>query len=147
MNKHREPPNSEAHQNPKHSNRSTSKSNADLSTPKAATHRHIRWADNPQWTDCLVAYLLENPRTRLKLTGNSTQNAKAEGRSKVTHCLLILYLLELISLTQVSNGEKKKDYWAAIAKAIWDHEDEPEHAAYLAQLEHYNTSIQGQISW
>src|SRR6266446_1959924 len=101
MNKHQEPPNSEAHQNPKHSNHSTSKSNADLSTPKVATHQHIRWADNPQWMDCLVAYLLENPRTHLKLTGDSTQNAKAEGRSKVTHCLLILYLLELMSLTYV----------------------------------------------
>ncbi|KAF8316722.1 uncharacterized protein EI90DRAFT_3134235 [Cantharellus anzutake] len=84
---------------------------------------------NPTWTDQLVSYLLENPSVRLKLCGDSSQTVKAESQSRV------------------STGEKKKDYWAIIAKSIWDRDDEPEHAFYIKDLAHYTTAIHGQISW
>ncbi|KAF8338901.1 uncharacterized protein EI90DRAFT_3286488, partial [Cantharellus anzutake] len=96
---------------------------------KPPATRRVQWLENPHWTDRLVSYLLENPNVRLKLSGDSIQTVKAEGRLKI------------------SNGEKKKDYWAAIAKDIWDHEEEAEHEFYVAALNQYTTAIQGRISW
>ncbi|KAF8334746.1 uncharacterized protein EI90DRAFT_3014987 [Cantharellus anzutake] len=95
---------------------------------KPPATRCVQWLENPHWTDRLVSYLLENPNVRLKLSGDSIQTAKAEGRLKI------------------SNGEKKKDYWAAIAKDIWDREEEAECEFYVAALNQYTTAIQGRIS-
>ncbi|KAF8319151.1 uncharacterized protein EI90DRAFT_3020856 [Cantharellus anzutake] len=110
----------------KRANQSTGPKTEEISTP---TTRRIQWLANPAWMDRLVSYLLENPSVHLKLCGDSSQTAKAESRSRV------------------STGEKKKDYWAIIAKSIWDRDDEPEHAFYIKDLAHYTTAIQGRISW
>ncbi|KAF8321861.1 uncharacterized protein EI90DRAFT_3131514 [Cantharellus anzutake] len=109
----------------KHANRSTGLKTEEISTP---TTCHIQWLANPAWMDQLVSYLLENPSVHLKLCGDSSQTVKAESQSRV------------------STGEKK-DYWAIIAKSIWDQDDKPEHAFYIKDLAHYTTAIQGQISW
>ena len=56
---------------------SHSSTKTDAQPPKAT--QPVQWRDNIIWTDCLVAYLLENVSIQLKLFGDSTQEAQEEG--------------------------------------------------------------------
>ena len=60
-----------------------SHSSAKLNTQLAKATRPVQWKENNIWTDHLLAYLLENVNTRLKLFSDSTQEAQEEGRLKV----------------------------------------------------------------
>ena len=69
----------ESQQPVKHASHSSMKS--DIQPAKATWP--IQWKENTVWTDCLVAYLLENPNIQLKLFSDSTQEAHEEGWLKV----------------------------------------------------------------
>ena len=62
-----------------HASHSSTKSDAQ---PAKATWP-IQWKENSVWTDCLVAYLLENANVWPKLFSDSTQEAQEEGQLKV----------------------------------------------------------------
>jgi hypothetical protein len=91
----------------------------------------ICWKDHPEWTDRLVASLLQHPNIRLRLFADSTVAAKAENRTKVT-----------------SNGSTKKDLLGKLAGFIWDipDEDEKERPVYLIHKAKFITSLDGRIS-
>jgi hypothetical protein len=43
----------------------------------------VLWLGNSHWTDCLVAFIVENTNIHLKLFGDSTKLAASEDRPKV----------------------------------------------------------------
>ncbi len=88
----------------------------------------IRWKDHPEWTDQLVASLLQHPHIRLRLFSDA---AKVENCAKVT-----------------SNGSTKKDLLGKLAGFIWDipEEDEKECPTYLIHKAKFITSLDGRIS-
>ena len=106
----------------------TAAATADPVIPLPST---IHWKDHPEWTDWLVASLLQHPHIRLRLFSDSTDAAKAENCVKVT-----------------SNGSTKKDLLGKLMGFIWDipEEDEKEHPTYLIHKAKFITSLDGWIS-
>ncbi|KAJ6483676.1 hypothetical protein DFH09DRAFT_1291947 [Mycena vulgaris] len=47
-----------------------------------AQRTKVNWVKNPEWTDLLVSYLVDNPTFRIKLFSDSTAEAKKEKRAK-----------------------------------------------------------------
>ncbi|KAJ7497809.1 hypothetical protein B0H11DRAFT_1639326, partial [Mycena galericulata] len=43
----------------------------------------VNWIKNPNWTDKLIEYLVDDPRFRIKLFSDSTAEAKKAGRQKL----------------------------------------------------------------
>lgn len=60
----------------------TTTKTADAPSKKARAPK-IEWNKHPEWTTSAIEYLTNEPTFRLKLFGDSTTEAKDEGRKKV----------------------------------------------------------------
>ncbi|KAF7291262.1 hypothetical protein MIND_01270000 [Mycena indigotica] len=65
----------------------------------------IQWEKNPDWTNISLAVLKDDPKLRLKLFSDSTQDAKKEGRTKTV------------------GADGKKQLFGQFAKKVFEHSD------------------------
>lgn len=99
----------------------------DAKVPAAKRDDPILWERNSVWTWAAINFLTENPAFRIKLFSDSTAQAKAEGRRKV------------------SNGTGAAQLYQQMAEAVFS--DIPEmKAKYEANPTKYGKSMQQHFS-